>query len=80
MYTVNDLESVLEWADVVVLMKVSSVYQQVWLILQKLNLLESSSIIERATFPNQEIYRDLRNYPQLELSYFSVLIIKVDRS
>lgn len=77
LYTLKDLENILEWADVVVLMKVSSVYQQIWSILQKTNLLESSFIVERATFPNQIIYNDLRNYPQLELSYFSVLIIKV---
>jgi precorrin-2/cobalt-factor-2 C20-methyltransferase len=76
LYTVADLESVLTWADVVVLMKVSSVYHRVWPILQKLNLLESSSIVERATFPNQTLYQDLTPYPQLELSYFSVLIVK----
>lgn len=73
------METVLEWADVVVLMKVSSVYQQVWTILASLNLLESSSIVERATFPNQVIYQDLKNYPELKLSYFSVLIIKIAR-
>lgn len=77
LYTVKDLETILEWADVVVLMKVSSVYQQVWSILQKMNLLESSFIVERATFTDQVIYNDLINYPQLKLSYFSVLIIQV---
>lgn len=77
LYTVNDLETILEWADVVVLMKVSSVYQQVWSILQKMNLLESSFIVERATFPDQVIHNNLLNYPQLKLSYFSVLLIKV---
>lgn len=76
LYTVQELEYVLLWADVVVLMKVSSVYQKVWTILQKLNLLKTSFIVERATCSNQVIYRDLSNYPELKLSYFSVLIIK----
>ncbi|PSF39246.1 precorrin-2 C(20)-methyltransferase [Aphanothece hegewaldii CCALA 016] len=77
LYTIDDLKTILEWAEVVVLMKVSSVYQQVWSILESLNLLESSFIVERATFPNQVIYHNLKNYSQLNLSYFSVLIIKV---
>ncbi|GFE68743.1 precorrin-2 C(20)-methyltransferase [Chroococcus sp. FPU101] len=76
LYTIQELESVLLWADVVVLMKVSSVYQQVWTILKQLNLLETSFIVERATCSNQVIYKDLSNYPELKLSYFSVLIIK----
>lgn len=75
-YTVKELESVLDWAEVVVLLKVSSVYQQVWQVLQKRSLLNSSWIVERATFPEQKIYRDLAQYPQLKLSYFSLLLIQ----
>lgn len=79
LYTVQELESVLTWADVVVLMKFSSVYPQVWLILEKLNLLKSSAIVERATCSNQVIYRDLTPYHELKLSYFSVLVIKKEK-
>lgn len=75
LYTVQELETALDWAEVVVLLKVSSVYSQVWQILEQRNLLASSAIVEKATFPEQKIYRDLRNYPQLDLSYFSVLLI-----
>ena len=75
LYSVSVLETVLDWAEVVVLLKVSSVYPQVWRILDSRNLLASSAIVERATFADQKIYRDLRNHPQLDLSYFSVLLI-----
>ncbi len=74
-YSVRELETALDWAEVVVLLKVSSVYQQVWYILQKRNLLGSSWIVEKATFPEQKIYRNLNNYPELNLSYFSILLI-----
>ncbi|GAB4531462.1 MAG: precorrin-2 C(20)-methyltransferase [Pleurocapsa sp.] len=76
LYTINDLERVLDWAEVVVLLKVNSVYEQVWQVLQQRNLLDCSFIVEKATFPEQKIYRDLSKFPQLKLSYFSVLLIK----
>jgi precorrin-2/cobalt-factor-2 C20-methyltransferase len=75
LYTTAELETVLEWADVVVLMKFSSVYERVWQILQQRNLLESSWVVERATFPDCVVYRDLRSHPQLKLSYFSLLVV-----
>lgn len=76
-YTVDELEIVLEWADVVVLMKVSSVYERVWKLLKERNLLNQSWVIEKATFPEQIIYRELKDKPQLKLSYFSVLIVHI---
>lgn len=80
LYTVGELEAVLDWADVVVLMKVSSVYEQVWQLLQQRNLLERSSVVERATLPNQTIYNDLRDRPALKLPYFSLLIVQVTQA
>lgn len=77
LYNLGELETVLDWADVVILLKVSSVYQQVWQVLKKRNLLEFSWIVEKATFATQEIYHNLIDYPQLKLSYFSVLLIQV---
>ncbi|MGK7950738.1 MAG: precorrin-2 C(20)-methyltransferase [Xenococcaceae cyanobacterium] len=74
-YNTDELETVLSWAEVVILLKVSSVYQQVWQILSKYNLLDRSWIVEKATFPQQKIYRNLAQYPQLKLSYFSLLLI-----
>ena len=76
LHTVKELEIALDWAEMVVLLKVSSVYQQVWHILEQRNLLHSSYIVEKATFPEQKIYDDLSDYPQLKLSYFSIMLIR----
>ncbi|MDB9315414.1 precorrin-2 C(20)-methyltransferase [Spirulina sp. CS-785/01] len=77
LYTVHDLERALDWAEVVVLLKVASVYDQIWPILQKRGVLERSWVVERVTWPEQQIYADLQNSPTLKLSYFSILIIHV---
>lgn len=76
LYSVTELETALQWADVVVLMKVSSVYAQVWDVLKQRNLLERSYIVERATAPTQQLYADLRDRRDLELPYFSLLIVQ----
>lgn len=76
LYTVEELERVLDWAEVVVLMKVSSVYQLVWRVLEQRHLLQSAAVVERATLPDQKVYRDLSQSPDLTLSYFSILIIR----
>lgn len=76
-YQLNELEAVLDWAEVVVLMKVASVYEQVWQILNQRNLLERSRVVERATLPEMVIYNDLRDRPCLQLPYFSILIVQV---
>ena len=78
-HTVEELATALDWAEVVVLLKVSSVYQQVWQILQQRNLLSSSWVVEKATFPEQKIYCNLNDYPQLDLSYFSIMLINIER-
>ena len=78
LYRVEELETVLDWADVVVLMKVSSVYEQVWQVLQRRQLLSRSYVVERATAPDMVVYRDLSNFPHLQLPYFSLLIVQVD--
>lgn len=75
LYTVAELEQVLQWADVVVLMKVSSVYQQVWKILESCGLLPYSYVVERATTHKQVIHHPLQESPHLELPYFSLLVI-----
>jgi precorrin-2/cobalt-factor-2 C20-methyltransferase len=78
-YTVGELEKVFDWADVVVLMKVSSVYEQVWHLLQQRELLKQSWIVEKATLPDMAIYSDLTDLPKLELSYFSLLIVNLKK-
>jgi precorrin-2/cobalt-factor-2 C20-methyltransferase len=80
LYNVSELETVLDWADVVVLMKVSSVYSEVWQVLHRRQLLEQAYVVERATLPDRAIYEDLRDRPSLKLPYFSLLIVKVTKS
>lgn len=76
-YTLADLETALDSAEVVVLLKVSSVYQQVWQILQKRGLLNSSWVVEKASCSDRKIYRNLQLHPDLKLPYFSLLLIQV---
>jgi len=80
LYTVAELEAVLDWADVVVLLKVSSVYPQVWSVLARRHLLHRSWIIERATLSQQIIHANLQTLPDLKLPYFSLMIIQVKPS
>ncbi|MCA1991138.1 MAG: precorrin-2 C(20)-methyltransferase [Coleofasciculus sp. S288] len=77
LYVVAELETILDWADVVVLMKVSSVYEQVWQVLERRQLLNRARVVERATLPEQVIYENVCDRPTLNLPYFSLLIIKV---
>ncbi|MDG2616208.1 precorrin-2 C(20)-methyltransferase [Thermoleptolyngbya sichuanensis XZ-Cy5] len=76
LYTVADLETALDTADVLVLMKVSSVYEQVWPVLERRGLLQHSYVVERASQPTQVIHADLRDRPSLKLPYFSLLLVK----
>ncbi|MGF1512611.1 MAG: SAM-dependent methyltransferase [Elainellaceae cyanobacterium] len=77
---VSNLETALDHSDVVVLMKVSSVYAQVWRVLQRRQLLEASAVVEWATGEQQVLYSGLGDRPQLALSYFSLMIIQVSAS
>jgi precorrin-2/cobalt-factor-2 C20-methyltransferase len=79
-YNVEELEAAVQWAEVIVLLKVSSVYSQVWQILQTRQLLDRSYVVEWATTPKQMIHKDLRDRPHLDLSYFSLLIVQVSES
>ena len=54
LYSIEELETALDWAEVVVLLKVSSVYKEVWQILERRNLLAKSAIVEKATFSEQK--------------------------
>ena len=77
-YSMTELEAALDWAQVVVLMKVNSVYVRVWKILQQRNLLKSSFIVEKATSEQMVIHSDLTDLINLKLPYFSILIVQVE--
>ncbi|MGI0479232.1 precorrin-2 C(20)-methyltransferase [Geminocystis sp. CENA526] len=78
-YSLKQFEEALDWGDVIVLMKVASVYDQVWQILAQRNLLDRAYIVEKATTDEEKVYHGLRHYPKLKLSYFSIVIIFVNR-
>jgi precorrin-2/cobalt-factor-2 C20-methyltransferase len=80
LYNLAELETALNYTDVLVLMKVSSVYQQVWTVLQQHHLLHRSYVVVRATWVDQVVYADLSDRPLLELPYFSILIVQVAES
>ncbi|MBJ7901344.1 MAG: precorrin-2 C(20)-methyltransferase [Cyanobacteria bacterium RI_101] len=76
LYHADDLDAALSQAEVVVLLKFRQVYSQVWRRLQALDLLQRAWVIEWATTPRQRIYHPLTAYPELKLSYFSLLLIQ----
>jgi precorrin-2/cobalt-factor-2 C20-methyltransferase len=76
LYTVAELEQALVWAEVVVLLKVGSVYAQVWSVLAQRQLLDHSWVIANASQPSQRIYHPLGPYPELQLPYFSIMVIR----
>jgi precorrin-2/cobalt-factor-2 C20-methyltransferase len=80
LYCPEELEKVLDWAEVVVLMKVRLVYGQVWEILAKRELLDQAWVLEKLSTTEEKIYHPLRNYPQLSLSYFSLMLIKQNQN
>jgi precorrin-2/cobalt-factor-2 C20-methyltransferase len=80
LHRIADLEAALDWAEVVVLMKVSSVYPQVWQLLRSRSLLAHSHAIAWATMPQQKVWSNLSQFPNLDLPYFSLLIVSLSTS
>ncbi len=76
LHNISELEAALAWAEVVVLMKVSSVYSEVWQVLRSHNLLQHSHAISWATTPKQQIWSDLSDFADLKLPYFSLLLVQ----
>ncbi|MEB3160976.1 MAG: precorrin-2 C(20)-methyltransferase [Synechocystis sp.] len=75
LYDPQALVSALEWADVIVLMKVRLVYETVWQILGDRHLLDRAWVIERISTGEERSYHPLSGYPELTLSYFSLMLI-----
>jgi precorrin-2/cobalt-factor-2 C20-methyltransferase len=76
-YGIEELATVIQWADVLVLMKFRLAYPQIWQFLAHHNLLDRTWIVERASSPQQVIYDRLSDRPDLKLSYFSLMIVQV---
>lgn len=61
-------------------MKVRLVYGQVWKILAKRGLLDQAWLLEKISTAEEKIYHPLSHYPQLSLSYFSLMLIKQNQN
>lgn len=79
-YGMDELATLTAWADVLVLMKVGSVYQQVWDQLHRLNLLEASALVIKVSQPEQKIVKDLTHFRELSPPYFSLLVVRLHAS
>lgn len=73
----EDLDRALDWADVVVLMKVSSSFDRVWQRLCALNLLDRASLVEWVGSDRQKIHPTLTDLKGYRPPYFSVAIVRV---
>lgn len=76
LYDISDLFHALEWADVVVLMKVASVFPQVWQTLKEAELLEQASLVEWVGAPEEKRYSSLVDLADHKPPYFSILIVR----
>lgn len=79
-HNLEELETALNWAEVVVLMKVGSVFQQVWQVLAARNLCDRTSLVEWVGWDKQKIYKNILNLKQYRPPYFSIVIIRKNQS
>jgi precorrin-2/cobalt-factor-2 C20-methyltransferase len=77
LYAPEELTAALEWADVVVLMKVASVLPRIRPILADHGLLERSWLVERVGWPEERLLGTLASAPSEDLSYFTMLLVEV---
>jgi len=75
LYHPEELSTALRWAEVVVLMKVASVYETVWQYLAEQNLLDRASLVAWVGGERQTILPNLVDAVDYKPHYFSLLII-----
>ncbi|MEE3717226.1 precorrin-2 C(20)-methyltransferase [Tumidithrix elongata RA019] len=78
--SILDLENALDWAEVIVLMKISNTYAQIWEVLRSRDLLNHSHVVAWATLTKQRIWSNLADYPHLVPPYASLLIVSRSES
>ena len=76
LYDISELGNALDWADVVVLMKVASVFPKVWQQLAIANLLEHTSLVEWVGSPQERCYPTITDLANYTPPYFSILIVR----
>ncbi len=75
LFALAELEEACAWADVVVLMKVASVYPQVWQWLAERGWLQQASLVVWAGWPQQALFPTLDGLADYRPPYFSLLIL-----
>ncbi|HIE26305.1 TPA: precorrin-2 C(20)-methyltransferase [Candidatus Poribacteria bacterium] len=73
---IQKLRDTLEGFDTVVLLKVNSVFDDVFELLDELNLVDKSVFVSRCTSPDEMIVHDIRKLRGRKLDYLSLLIIR----
>lgn len=76
MHGVEDLEQALDWADVVVLMKVAPVFDRVWQVLRDRGLLAETGLVEWLGWPQQQVFESLEGLQDYRPPYFSIAIVR----
>jgi precorrin-2/cobalt-factor-2 C20-methyltransferase len=76
LYRMEELSQALDWAEVVVLMKVASVFGDVWRLLQERNLLQHTSLVEWVGWEKQAVHPTLERLEGYLPHYFSIAIVR----
>ena len=76
LYHPEELIAALAWAEVIVLMKVASVYDTVWQCLAARNLLDRASLVAWVGGEKQTILPNLVDAANYKPHYFSLLIVR----
>ena len=76
LHRVNELDAILDWADVVVLMKLSSVFDRIYAILERRNLLAHTGLVEWLGWPQQQVFHSLEQMQDYRPPYFSIAIVR----
>lgn len=72
----DELESVLEKFDTIILMKVNKVFDHVMELLEKIGLVENAVCVSRAGMDDEQVYRNIKDIDSDKLNYFSTMIVK----
>ena len=76
LYDPQALLEALKWSEVVVLMKVSTVFHRVWTLLADQGLLEQSYLVEWVGGTQQQLFPNLVDLADYHPPYFSILIVR----
>ena len=76
LHRVSELDAILDWADVVVLMKISSVFARIYATLEKRNLLAQTGLVEWLGWPQQQVFHSLEQMQGYRPPYFSIAIVR----